>query len=282
MLRKIATLALAAGLVAAASPALATSELYAGNETAASWNANREFMRVNDISDADPITVISSGLLTDGIHALAWDGNAQIMYGGARTGDFFTINPATGVLSLIADTGIQYNDLAFGPGGKLYAGTDSGSYGQIMEINPATGGLVSGGLYVNTAQPIAALAYDPVSGIMYGSNGGTYGANDTNIFTINLTNGVQTNLATNITTGNIYGMAVDPATGVLYGAGWYNTYFSDHGTYVSINKTTGATTLLNGATPQPVNALAFIPEPGTMLLLGMGLVGLGISGRKKA
>lgn len=280
MLRKIAALAVAAGLVAAASPALATSELYAGNEWKTSYNANAEFMRVNDISDANPMTVIASSLPNNGIEGLAWDSNAQIMYGASANGSnssFFKVNVSTGATTeILHGTTYWVKDLAIGAGGVLYGGDSSGHF---FTVNKTTGAM---SLIGTGAREINALAYDSVSGKMYGSNGGGNGVNDTYFFSINLSNGAQTQIGGAITTGNIYGMSVDPATGVLYGAGWYNSLLGDYGTYVSINKTTGATTLLNGGTPQPMNAIAFIPEPGTLLLLGTGLLGLGIAGRKKA
>lgn len=277
MLRKIATLTVAAGLVAAASPALAASELYAGNENQPSWNANREFMRVNDISDANPTTVIASGLPWDGIEGLAWDSSAQIMYSSSAGGNTFgKINVNTGAWTAInVATTYKAWDLAFGPGGVLYGGDTAG---HLFSIWTATGQMT---LIGTGARGISALAYDPVSGKMYGSNGGGNGDNDTYFFSINLSNGAQTQIGGAIQ-HNIYGMSIDPATGVLYGAGWYNTYYSDHGNYGTINKTTGAYTEITWGTPQPMNALAFVPEPGTMLLLGTGLLGLGIAGRKKA
>jgi hypothetical protein len=77
-------------------------------------------------------------------------------------------------------------------------------------------------------------------------------------------------------------MAIHPVTGVLYGVGHDNSLIGDTPDFFTINKSTGATSMINGNTAYDGDAIAFVPEPGTMLLLGTGLLGLGIAGRKKA
>lgn len=265
MLRKIATLALAAGLVAAASPALATTVLYGGN-------TNPRFFTIDDLSDGSPETSLSTSGYQ--IQGLAWDGS-NTLYGGNDT-RFFSINVNTNVMTSInASVSFAIQDLAFGAGGVLYGGNDN----RFFSIDTSTGAMTQiGG---TPTYDINALAYDPVSGTMYGanSNGNTVGGEK--FFTIDTSTGAQT-LINGSVGENINGMAIDPTTGTLYGSGYGEALVLDTPNFFSINKATGATTLLNGNTAYDGAALAFVPEPGTMLLLGMGLVGLGISGRKKA
>jgi len=267
MMRKIRTLALAAGLVAVASPALATSVLYSGNVS------GPRFFTIDDLSDGTPETSISTGGYA--IQGLAWNDSTQIMYGGNDT-RFFSVNPVTGTMSSInASVSYKIQDLAFGPGGVLYGANDT----RFFSVNPSTGAMTS--INSSLTYQVNALAYDPVSGILYGANSNGAAVGGEKFFTINPSTGAQT-LINGSVGENIHGMAIDPATGVLYGVGHTNSLLGDTPDFFSINKATGVTTLLNGNTAYEGDALTFIPEPGTLLLLGAGLLGLAAHGRKRA
>jgi len=263
MLRKIATLALAAGLVAAASPALATP-LYGGN--------NGYFRSINETTGAG--TVISTAS-PNGIAALAWDFTNQVMY-GASSNKFYKI-AANGTQTLINGSTTWYMDgLVFGPGDVLY-GSDPGG-NRIMTVNPSTGAMTQ---LSNSGPAILDLAYDRATSTLYGTNG-------PNLYTINPITGVRTLVGSfSGISDNIDSISIDPVTGQLYGE--VNPLLTAARLW-KINKATGAGTAAVGYLQAGgigwdngwIGGLAFVPEPGTLLLLSTGLLGLGIAGRKKA
>ncbi len=259
MLRKIATLALAAGLVAVASQALATP-LYGGNDG--------KFMSIDQTTGV--ATQISAP--TYNIDALAWDFDNQVMYGGTGT-RFFTIAADGTQTTINASTAYNIDGLAFGPGGVLY-GTDQNTL--FYEIDPSNGAIT----WILGLPNTRDLAYDQATSTLYGTSGA-------NLYTINPISGVHSLVSAFSGVGGdaVDTIAIDPVTGQMYGES--NPAFGG-GKLYQINKATGAATFVGqtglgaGANAGWVFSMAFVPEPGTMLLLGMGLVGLGISGRKKA
>jgi len=96
-------------------------------------------------------------------------------------------------------------------------------------------------------------------------------------------------LLTGTVTGSTWGLAPVSASGVLNGvtstltaAGYDNRNASGAGTLQLVTVTTtnlGA----NGSMPSiAVLDLTFVPEPGTLLLMGAGMVGLILSGRRRS
>lgn len=257
MLRKITTLALAAGILGA-TPATALPVLYGGNDT------GRVF-RVDDKTDGNPMTSLATGSYN--VNGMAYDFAAGFgMYGG-NDNQFFSIDVNTGTKTLI-NGAIQYDiqDLIFGPGGTLFGGNGS----RFFSIDKATGAMTT--IDASLTYGIRGLAYDPVSGLMYGLGGAS-----NRFFTIDPGTGNQTLISTMAPV--LHGISIDPSTGVLYGA---QNPLVGSGNWYSIDKTTGVLTTLGTNPSYASNALAFVPEPGTMLLLSMGLAGLGMTGRKRA
>jgi len=152
----------------------------------------------------DPNTgaLTSSVGITDGTNAisiadLAVQPVTGLIYGVESSQDqlggfgrLFTINPTTGVGTLVGDTGHFFASIAFAPNGTLYMSsadldfaTDSLINISLRTLNPANGGNLS---TVSAAEFYGALAISP-EGIIYGGNG-----DQGQLFRINPTTGAET------------------------------------------------------------------------------------------
>ena len=102
-------------------------------------------------------------------------------------GDLFTINPSTGVATLVGNTGYFFASIAFGPDGTLYlTGADFAGAGPInpvlATINPSTGAVLT---HVSTTDFFGGLGVRS-DGTIFGSTGDT-----AQIFTLS-TSGAET------------------------------------------------------------------------------------------
>src|ERR1051326_115496 len=133
----------------------------------------------------------------------------------------------------------------------LYGSTASGGPGELYILNPTTGGIVqdigplNDGLGVNYG--ITGLAFDPSSGLLYGSTADSDPATQAKLVTINPLTGLVTVIG-NFNVGNagpkpstMADLAFDPTTGGLFGIG------SVGGPQLySINRLTGQATVIGG------------------------------------
>ena len=257
MLRKFTPLALAAGILCT-TPALALPVLYGGNTSG-------RFFSVDDLSDGNPMTSISTGGYD--MAGLAYDfDSGSGLYGGNDT-RFFSIDVHTGAQTVI-DGSVDYDiqALVFGPGGVLFGGNGSRFY----SVDPTTGAMTN--IKNNVDYGIRGLAYDRQAGILYGT-GGTLNR----FYTIDPITGNQTLINGN--TAGLNDIAIHQLTGVMYGG---SNPLIGSGNWYTIDKATGVATLASGSPSFSTNSLAFIPEPGTAVLLAAGILGLGMAGRKRA
>ena len=170
---------------------------------------------------------------------------------GSFFGQEFNINTATGIGATISN-GASFNGMEW-VGSTLYATAIAGPGGSstLRTLNPFTGTSTTIGL--TGFGPIAGLAFDPLSGIMYGITGGATG----NLLRLNLTTGAATLIGP---TGFRAGSLEVGPDGLLYGGGTNTDEFK----IFRINPATGASTLV-GTTG--------IGVAGTADITGLALVG---------
>jgi hypothetical protein len=227
-------------------------------------------------------------------------------FGLGSTSRLIQIDPNDG--SLIADVGafhtdpndvegsdMSIGDLAFNPiDGKLYAITSDQS-------NPADPGPVDGIYTVDTGTGLATLVgktiWDTLAGIDFDSNGTLYalgfdpevGPFGTNmLFTFDMDNLIYDatdplllvdNTRVTVDQNNYIfnGMGINPLTNEIFVTEAYT------GDIYKVDPITGAMTYTGTPGPGLVSDLTFrVPEPGTLAVLSLGLLGLAITRRRRA
>ena len=230
----------------------------------------------NSLYTIDPVTYAATLVGSTGVSAgdfgdLAYNPNSSTAYWipGRGNDNLYTINLQTGAATLIGSHGV--NDLfalAYDTAtSKLYA-QDTG--GNFYSLNTSTGAATligNNGVYPGGMEYRADINQVILSGAGNGS-----------FYSVDPNNGATTFLG-NPGFLNDNDVAWDPDKGVYLVDDWSNNLYSiDPNTYA-------ATILKSYGNPWDgiiyVSAGATTPEPGTMLLLGTGIVGLASKLRRK-
>ena len=241
--------------------------------------------------------------------ASAWadSGTLYAMSDGDNT--LYAINPNTYALTPIGFTGVgtgDFGDLAFNPNSNTAYWVPGRGNDNLYTINLQTGAASLVGAH--GIDDMFALAYDTATNNLYGesSNGNFYSISTTNgaatllgsntVYPGGMTYRADTNQLILLGAGNAQFWQLNPANGaaaLLGGNGFVNDnglawdpvqgkFFVDDW---SSNFYTGDpnTWLLTqvGSLPGPFDGIIYTPEPGTMLLLGSGIVGLATRLRRK-
>lgn len=235
--------------------------------------------------DASATLIGNTGLSTP--LGLETDSSNTVYTYSVTTGGLYTLDTTTANASLIGNSGVSIveGDLAFSPGGVLYASTKpvSGN-SSLVTIDTSSGATTDIGSFGDNSD-ISGLAWrsdNALIGYTTGVNTGSAG-----LYEIDPLTGAP--ISQIVDFGTAYD-ALGALTSVDDTAYWVNVigglsylYSIDlfTGTYTTIGKIgiAGGGDILNMSGLTIYNAS--VPEPGTLLLLAAGLLGLGMTQNKR-
>jgi hypothetical protein len=244
----------------------------------------------------------------------AWAADTGMLYAiDNDNNSLYAINPNTYTATFIGSTGINagsFGDLAYNPNSNTAYWVPGRGNDSLYTINLQTGAATLVGAH--GVDDMFALGYDTATSTLYGqsSNGNFYSLNTTNgsptllgsnsVYPGGLTYRADTNQLILLGAGTAAFYQINPANGgstLLGGSGFVNDngvtwnptqgkffvddysgnlYTGDPNTYALTNVAS-----LPGAFDGIIYVGSGVPEPGTLILLGTGIVGLAGKLRRK-
>lgn len=182
-------------------------------------------------------------------------------YGGG--GGLFTLSTATGALTPVGPASSAIGDLT--------SDTRAGSFDlwgidiageALVTLDETTGATTGTTAITNARGQITSIAFDPVTGVLYGNNTQSFGGGSGALFTIDTMTGVASYIGE---TGysNIFALGFDQ-NGALFGID------DSTDTFLSIDTTTGAGTAIATLNFGYLFDMASDPETGTMYVSQSG------------
>lgn len=205
------------------------------------------------------ILIVALGLL------VASEARASILYGVnfPTAGTLYSVDPSSGALSSIGLTGLDSI-------GDLTSDTRAGSFtlwgiriasNQLVTFD-ATTGAGTLGPSVNIEGPITSLAFDPVTGLLYGNTTVGFGGGPDKLYSIDPVTGNATFVGV-IGFDNVFALGFDQA-GALFGVS------DSTDQLIGISTLTGAGTLIGSTGLGFVFDIASRPEDGVMFAADSG------------
>lgn len=226
--------------------------------------SDAEYAQLVRIDTSTGATTVIGNLGDPTVAGLAYDKNHNILYGSSTaTNQLLIIDPYTGQTKSVGPFGVGLmHGIEYDPINDILYGVTNVYRKALYKINVQTGSAT----LVSYLDPwgLSGLAFDSVNDVMYASD-----IFQKNLYTINLADG-STKLIGSFGTGRQIGvgLAHDTSFGLFASDNMASAARDDK--LYRINPLIGQATQIGNTNTGNLLGLTFIPEPGTVLLLGLG------------